>query len=161
MKISIDTDYPIKAEIYVKASYRPALGPCDQKDPSVYVRTPINTIFNIKEPISEMMVVYMAGLVTPLFGWRVVIVREEFPDALFEDMSTGEQIRVEFESSSSHFLEHNHSPSGCDFIICWRDTISRADKARYLFSINPDLRIIELKKLFHHYDFVVESDTTT
>jgi hypothetical protein len=33
--------------------------------------------------------------------------------------------------------------------------MSTADKARYLFGKNPDLKIIELRKLFHHYDFAV------
>ena len=85
-----------------------------------------------------------------------MVVREEFPDALFEDIKSNEKIRVEFESSSSNFLDHNHPPSGCDVIICWLDNMSRADKARYLFAKNPDLKIIELRKIFHHYDFVVK-----
>ena len=108
--------------------------------------------------MSEIMVVYLSGFIAPLLGWKTLVVREEFPDALFEDIKTGEQIRVEFESSSSNFLVHNHSPSGCDAIMCWQDNMSRADKARYLFAKNPDLKIIELRKIFHHYDFVVESE---
>ena len=156
MNFFLDTDYPIKHQTHVKASYKPSLRPSDRKDPWIYVRTPQSDLFNLAEPVSEMMVVYLAGFIAPLFAWRTLVVREEFPDALFEDIKTGEQIRVEFESLSSHFLDHNHSPSGCDAIICWQDNMSRTDKARYLFARNPDLKIIELRKIFHHYDFVVE-----
>ena len=156
MKVFLDTDYPIKPQSHLKVSYNPSFRPSDRKDPWAYIRTPKGDLFNLVEPVSEMMVVYLAGFITPLFGWRTLTVREEFPDALFEDIKTGEQIRVEFESLSSNFLNHNHSPSGCDAIICWQDNMSRADKARYLFTKNPDLKIIELRKIFHHYDFVVE-----
>jgi len=156
MNVFLDTDYPIKHQSHVKVSYKPSFRPSDRKEPWVYVRTPKSDLFNLAEPVSEMMVVYLAGFITPLFGWRTLVVREEFPDALFEDVASNEKVRVEFESSSSNFLDHNHSPSGCDVIICWQDNMSRADKARCLFAENPDLKIIELRKIFHHYDFVVE-----
>ena len=94
----------------------------------------------------------------PLFGWKTLSIREEFPDALFEDIKTGERIRVEFESLSTNFLAHNHSPSECDVVMCWQDNMSMADKSRHLFAKNPNLRIIELKKLFHHYDFIITSE---
>jgi len=156
MNVSLDTDYPIKHRTCVKVSYKPSFSPSDRKDPWTYVRNPQSDLFNLAEPISEAMVVYLAGFITPLFGWRTLMIREEFPDALFKDIKTGEQIRVEFESLSSHFLDHDHSPSGCDAIICWQDNMTRADKTRYLFTKNPDLKIIELRKIFHHYDFVLE-----
>jgi hypothetical protein len=156
MDVFIDTDYPIEAGSHVKVSYKPSFRPSDRKDHWVYIRTPQSDLFNLAEPVSEMMVVYLAGFITPLFGWRTLMIREEFPDAFFKHIKTGEQIRVEFESLSSHFLDHDHPPSGCDAIICWQDNMARADKARYLFAKNPDLKIIELRKIFHHYDFVVE-----
>lgn len=156
MNVGIDADYPIKAQNHVRASYKPSFRPSDRKDQWTYLRTPKSDLFNLSEPVSEMMVVYLAGFITPLFGWRTLIVREEFPDALFEDVKSNEKIRVEFESSSSNFLDHKHPPSGCDAIICWQDNMSRADKARYLFAKNPELKIIELRKIFHHYEFVVE-----
>jgi len=158
MNVVIDTDYPIKAQSRVQASYRPSFRPSERKDPWMYLRTPKSDLFDLSEPLSEMMVVYLAGFIIPLFGWRTLVVHEEFPDALFEDIESNEKIRVEFESSSSNFLGHNHPPSGCDVIICWQDNMSRADKARYLFAKNPDLKIIELRKIFHHYDFLVESE---
>lgn len=156
MNVLIDTEYPIKTQSHVRVSYKPSLRPSDRKDPWIYVRTPQSDLFNLAAPVSEIMVVYLAGFIAPLFGWKTLMVREEFPDALFEDMKTGEQIRVEFESLSNNFVDHNHSPSGCDVIICWQDNMSRIDKARYLFAKNPGLKVIELRKIFHHYDFVVE-----
>lgn len=156
MKAAMNTDYPIRDRSLVRASYKRGFGPSDRKDPWLYVRAPKSDLFDLAEPLSEMMVVHLAGFITPLFGWRTLMVREEFPDALFEDIRTGEQIRVEFESLASHFLDHNHSPSDCDAVICWQDNLSMADKARYLFTKNPDLKVIELRKIFHHYDFVAE-----
>lgn len=156
MNVFLDTDFPIKPQTSVKVSYKPFLGPSDRRAPWIYVQTPKSDLFALAEPVSEVMVVYLAGFITPLFGWRTLVVREEFPDALFEDIETSEQIRVEFESLSGNFLDHNHPPLGCDVIICWQDNMSVADKARHLFAKNPNLKIIELRKIFHHYDFAVE-----
>lgn len=155
MDILLDMDYPIKPQSCLRVSYKPLLGPSNTKAPWLYVQTPKSDLFALAEPVSELMVVYLAGFIVPLFGWRTLMVREEFPDALFEDIETGEQIRVEFESFSSNFLNHNHPPLGCDLIMCWQDNMSTKDKARHLFAKNPDLKIIELRKLFHHYDFGV------
>jgi hypothetical protein len=159
MNIPWDKDYPIKSRSCIKVSYKHSFSPSDRKDPWVYVRAPKSDLFNLAEPVSEMMVVHLFGFIAPLIGWRTLMVRGEFPDALFEVMETNEQIRVEFESVSSNFLVHTHSPSDCDAIICWQDDMAIADKTRYLFARNPDLKIIELRKLFHHYDFVVEFGT--
>jgi hypothetical protein len=156
MTALIDADYPIRDQSLIRASYKCGFRPSDRKEPWLYIRAPKSDLFNLAEPISETMVVHLAGFITPLFGWRTLMVREEFPDALFEDIRTGEQIRVEFEGLASHFIDHNHSPSDCDAIICWQDNLSMVDKVRYLFTKNPDLKIIELRKIFHHYDFVVE-----
>jgi len=161
MKFLMDMDYPIRERTRLNVSYKPSFGPSDRKDPWAYVRIPESDLFNLAEPVSEMMVVYLVGFFAPLFGWRTLMVREEFPDALFENIKTGEQIRVEFESLSSNFLDHNHSPSGCDAIICWQDNMSRAEKARHLLAKNPDLKIIELRRILHHYDFIVEFEAQT
>jgi len=156
MNVLIDTDYPIKDQSCVRVSYKPSFRPSDSRHLGAYIKTPKTQFFNLVEPVSETMVVHLSGFITPLLGWRTLAVRQEFPDALFENVETGEQIRVEFESLSSHFLEHNHAPWGCDVIMCWQDNMTRIDKAHYLFAKNPHLRILELKKIFHHYDFVVE-----
>lgn len=159
MHAFLDTDYPIKSQSRLQVTYKPACGPSDKKDPWMHMSTPQSDLFELAGPVSEIMVVYLAGFIAPLFGWRTLAVRGEFPDALFEDVRTGEQIRVEFESLSSHFLDHSHAPSRCDAIICWEDNMTRTDKARYLLAKNPDLKIIELRRVFHHYDFVLEVGT--
>jgi len=159
MNTFIDTRYPIKAQSCVRVSCKASSKPSDQEDPWSYIRTPQSDLFALTEPVPETMVVYLTGLIAPLCGWRALMIREEFPDALFEDMKTGEQIRVEFESLSSHFLDHNHLPSGCDAIICWEDNMARAAKTRYLWAKNPELKIIELRRILHHYDFAVEFGT--
>lgn len=44
-----------------------------------------------------------------------------FPDATLYNKITGESPTVEFEYRSSSFIEHEHNPSLCDMIICWKN----------------------------------------
>lgn len=41
-----------------------------------------------------------------------------FPDAMLYNETTGETVKIEFESRSSHFKFHRHDPHDCDLIIC-------------------------------------------
>jgi hypothetical protein len=34
------------------------------------------------------------------------------------------EVKIEFELYASNFIEHRHSPKGCDYIVCWEDDIS-------------------------------------
>ncbi len=154
-----DKEYPIQPQ-QVKAVYKNLRGPADRKEPWIYLQSPKSELFDVAEPVSELMVVFLAGLIIPLLGWRTLVVREEFPDALVVERVTGKQLRVEFEALTSNFVRHGHPPSGCDYIMCWRDDMTEAEKARCLHSQNPDLRIIELRRLLHHYDFIVEPQSS-
>ena len=57
-----NVDYPIHSPSCVKVSYKHSLKPSDRKDPWVYLRAPKCDLFEFTEPISEIMVVYLAGL---------------------------------------------------------------------------------------------------
>ncbi|GAH54310.1 unnamed protein product, partial [marine sediment metagenome] len=75
----------------------------------------------------------------------------------YEDTSTHSKIRVEFEKNTKSFLEHDHSPSECDMILCWEDNLTQKEKEEHLFARNPNLKIIEFKKIFFHYDFELDT----
>jgi len=41
-----------------------------------------------------------------------------YPDAILYNETTGETVKIEFESCSNHFKSHGHNPKDCDLIIC-------------------------------------------
>ncbi len=74
-------------------------------------------------------------------------------EASLKAKDTFYQMRVEFEKDTKSFLEHNHPPLECDMILCWEDNLTQKEKDENLFAKNPNLKIVELKKIFFHYDF--------
>jgi len=153
MNSRFDTDYPIKTPCQLRAFPKPFFSPEEKKDKWIYEKLPSSEIFTFSPEITENMVVYLAGFLTPLFGWKTLRIQEAFPDALYEDTNTRARIRVEFEKNTSSFLAHNHTPSGCDAILCWEDDLAYEEKEKNLFTKNPNLKIVEFKKIFFHYDF--------
>ena len=153
MNSKFDSDYPIKIPCKLQVLYKPFFSPEEKKDEWIYGGLPSSEIFRFSSEITENMVVHLAGFLTPLFGQKTLRIQEDFPDALYEDMNNHTKIRVEFEKNTSSFLEHNHPPSGCDAILCWEDNLTQKKKEEHLFSKNPNLKIVEFKKIFFHYDF--------
>ena len=99
------------------------------------------------------MVVYLAGFLTPLFGWKTLKVQDAFPDATYRDPASDTIVRVEFERDARDFPAHQHPPAGCDMIFCWESTLQERERNEMLLSRNPKLRIVEFKKIFFDYDF--------
>jgi hypothetical protein len=51
-------------------------------------------------------------------------VRTGFPDCKATDSETGDELSIEFELKSSHFLrDHSDRTEKCDWIICWHDDL--------------------------------------
>jgi hypothetical protein len=152
MASNFNPDYPISAPVKLRALPKPFFDPKQEKDAWIYEKLPDSDIFTFSQDMPETMVVHLAGFLTPLFGWKTLLVQEAFPDALYEDMSTHTRIRVEFENNTKSFLEHNHPASGCDVILCWEDNLTQKERED-LRAKNPNLKIVEFKKIFFHYDF--------
>lgn len=150
-----NTDYPISTPACLKVFLKPFFSRQEKKDPWIYERLPDSTLFGFPQPMPETMVVYLAGFLTPLFGWRTLLIQEAFPDALYEDTNTHARIRAEFETDSKCFIVHGHSAADCDMIICWEDNLSPQER-QDVYTANPNLKILGLKKLFFHYDFDLE-----
>lgn len=153
MDSKFDKDYPIKVPCELNVLLKPFFGTGVKKDEWIYEKLPPSEIFTLSGNITEGMIVHLAGFLTPLFGWKTVKIQEAFPDALYEDMDTRVPIRVEFEKYTKDFLDHGHPASECDVILCWEDNLTKEVKDERLFEENPGLQIIELKRIFFHYDF--------
>lgn len=75
------------------------------------------------EPVNEMGVVFLFGMVAPLLGFRVEALQPGFPDCkakLEVEPGRWQDVNVEFEYESRKFREHHHDPEKCDIIVCWR-----------------------------------------
>lgn len=155
--MDINAEYPIPQGLRIKATYKPLFGPGQEKAESVYQFLPKSELYQFSDDSLEVAIVHMAGFLSPFFGWRAIRIQEEFPDGLYEDIGSGELIRVEFERMSTDFLRHEHDPAGCDVIVCWKDDLA-ADARTQLLNANPRLKVVELSTVFHHYDFDIERE---
>jgi hypothetical protein len=75
------------------------------------------------EPVNEMGVVFLFGMVARELGYSVEAVRQEFPDCEAKRQVGRDKwqwVRIEFEYESRNFRDHSHKPDGCDIIVCWR-----------------------------------------
>lgn len=153
MGLDLIPDYPIKIPCQLRVLLKPFFGPKEKKDKWIYQRVPTSNIFAFSSEITENMVVYLAGFLTPLFGWKTLKIQEAFPDAIYKDTVSGTIVKVEFEKDARDFLVHGHPADGCDMIFCWENSLDEKEKEESLLNKNPDLRIVEFKKVFFHYDF--------
>jgi hypothetical protein len=74
-------------------------------------------------PTNEAGVMVLFGMLAEELGFVVTLVQTGYPDCeamrrLDED--TCERLRIEFENESRNFLQHEHDPSECDMIVCWK-----------------------------------------
>ncbi len=76
----------------------------------------------LHEPVNELGVVFLFGMVARDIGYRVEAVQGGFPDCEAKrEVSSGkwQRVQIEFEFESKNFVVHNHDPEKCDVIICW------------------------------------------
>ncbi len=76
------------------------------------------------EPVSELGVIHLAGVLWQEIGLVIVRMRDTFPDCeAWRRFAPGsdawQRVRVEFEFRSSQFKRHRHNVDGCDLIVCW------------------------------------------
>jgi hypothetical protein len=153
---AFNPEYPIRTPCQLQVLLKAFFGPGEKKDKWIYEKLPESSFFSTHAEITEGMVIHLAGFLTPLFGWKIVKVQSDiFPDAVYQDMATNSVIKVEFEKRTRDFIDHGHPPDLCDLILCWEDNLTHKEKDEYFFAKNPNLRIVELKKIFFHYDFEI------
>jgi hypothetical protein len=76
------------------------------------------------EPVNEIGVVFLFGMVAREIGYLVEAIQSGFPDCEAKrKIANGkwQTVQIEFEYESRNFLEHGHDTEKCDVIICWKD----------------------------------------
>ena len=148
-----DSEMPIPTGVALTAIRRPFHLPGTLLTERAYAKP--KTLDYFDEPDSENFVVHIAGFLTAFMNLRLV---RTYPhggghvDAVYLDLDTSERLRVEWQLYSTNFVAHGHDPAVCDMVFCWQDNLSGSDRNR-LLAANPDLSVVEFRKLLHHYDF--------
>lgn len=69
------------------------------------------------QPVNEMGVVFLFGMIAHLLGFVVEALQMSFPDCLAKlEVEPGiwQHVRIEFEFESRKFREHRHDPAQCE-----------------------------------------------
>ena len=93
------------------------------------------------EPTNEMGVVLLFGMLFWRLGFIIESAQIGYPDCrakLEVEPGRWQDVGIEFELLSRHFLAHRHDPSRCDFIVCWIHNWKGCP---------PNLRVIELREV--------------
>jgi len=93
------------------------------------------------EPTNEMGVVLLFGMLFWRLGFIIESAQIGYPDCrakLEVEPGRWQDVGIEFELYSRHFLAHRHDPSRADFIVCWIHDWKGCP---------PNLQVIELREI--------------
>lgn len=93
------------------------------------------------EPVNELGVVLLFGMMAKKLGYLVESVQTGFPDCeAMREVAPGrwQRVKIEFEHVSRNFRRHGHASERCDVIVCWRHNWQECPKR---------LEVVELSKL--------------
>jgi hypothetical protein len=93
------------------------------------------------EPTNEMGVVLLFGMLFWRLGFIIESAQVGYPDCrakLEVEPGRWQDVGIEFEHQSRHFLAHRHDPGRCDIIVCWIHNWKGCP---------PNLRVIELREV--------------
>jgi hypothetical protein len=93
------------------------------------------------EPTNEMGVVLLFGMLFWRLGFIIESAQIGYPDCrakLEVEPGRWQDVGIEFEHQSRHFLAHRHDPNRADFIVCWIHNWKGCP---------PNLRVIELREV--------------
>jgi hypothetical protein len=83
---------------------------------------PLDFPFLRHEPVNELGVVLLFGMLAKELGYVVESMQAGFPDCEAKRQigpKRWQRVQIEFEFESRNFLAHNHPLTGCDVIVCW------------------------------------------
>jgi Homing endonuclease associated repeat len=95
----------------------------------------------VHEPMDELGVVYVFGMVAYKLGFAVLRTQATFPDCeAIREIQPGkwQRVKIEFEYESRNFVKHGHNKDECDLIVCWRHNWVECPK---------ELEVVELRKV--------------
>jgi hypothetical protein len=93
------------------------------------------------EPTNEMGVVLLFGMLFWRLGFIIESAQIGYPDCrakLEVEPGRWQDVGIEFELYSRHFLAHRHDPRRADFIVCWIHDWKNCP---------PNLQVIELREV--------------
>jgi hypothetical protein len=93
------------------------------------------------EPTNEMGVVLLFGMLFWRMGFMIESAQIGYPDCrakLEVEPGRWQDVGIEFELYSRHFLAHRHDPRRADFIVCWIHDWKNCP---------PNLQVIELREV--------------
>lgn len=93
------------------------------------------------EPTNEMGVVLLFGMLFWRMGFIIESAQIGYPDCrakLEVEPGRWQDVGIEFELCSRHFLAHRHDPRRADFIVCWIHDWKNCP---------PNLQVIELREV--------------
>lgn len=98
----------------------------------------------VYSPINEQGVVFLFGRVLEDLNLYIEEIRIKYPDCVARRYTRKgwERIYIEFEYNASNFIQHNHDPSECNMIVCWKNDLTNVDKKNL-----HGIEIVELKSL--------------
>jgi hypothetical protein len=102
------------------------------------------------EPVNELGVVFIFGMLAYRLGFVVERMQPFFPDCeALRQIQPGrwQRVGIEFEYESRNFLKHEHAVEGCDLIVCWVHNWRECPKT---------IEVIELKKVLRRMGSRVE-----
>jgi len=97
------------------------------------------------EPVNEMGVVLLFGMVAHRLGFMIECVQSRFPDcqAKFEvEPGRWQHVRIEFEFQSLEFRNHGHDQTQCDIIVCWRHNWTRCPEHIQVLELSRVVRML-------------------
>ncbi len=76
-------------------------------------------------PANEQEVVFLFAKLHEKLGVSTITkVQTKYPDVHAID-EKGNALKIELELLASNFLDHDHNPSGCDWVVCWEDNLGK------------------------------------
>jgi Homing endonuclease associated repeat len=95
------------------------------------------------EPVNEMGVVFLFGMIAHRLGFLVECLQAGFPDCEAKrEVEPGrwQRVRIEFEYESRKFRDHRHDPGQCDLIVCWRHNWAGCPRELEVLELSAILR---------------------
>jgi len=113
-------------------------------------RTIVGNLINFRglvyAPTNEQGVVFLFGKVAHEFGMYIELIRTGYPDCIakrFIGKDRWEEIRIEFEFKSSHFVRHKHKVEEVDMIVCWEHDWEECPKSIEVLELINEISKLE------------------
>ena len=103
----------------------------------------------VYSPINEQGVVFLFGRILEDLNLYIEEIRIKYPDCVARRYTRKgwERIYIEFEYLASNFIQHNHDPSECNMVVCWKNDLTNVDKKNL-----HGIEIVELKSLIEELE---------